>query len=595
MGKKGGAVLGQNLLKSKAQTKKVRRVATQEGYLHTTDIQDGYDWNRLNLQSVTEDDTYTDFMNTAELAAREFDEEKWNVKLLDAQTRQVYIDTNEGAIPLKVLTEEEKLLPIPRRPQWTGLTPEQLKEEENKNFLEWRRHLASIQEEYDCVVTPYEKNLEFWRQLWRVIERSDLVVQIVDSRHPLLFRSQDLEKYVKEVSTLKQTLVLLNKADFLTEEQRKGWAEYLTKENINFAFFSAISEEEPELGNENETNTEVGEDDESDEDDNEGISKSDEEEPNLEDEDKTNAEVDEDDNEGSSKSDEDGIEKQIHKKPPSNTDVLTCEQMVDLFRSYKRHQTEDISVGFIGYPNVGKSSTINKLVQSKKVKVSETPGKTKHFQTLILTDDITLCDCPGLVMPSICNSKAGMVLHGILPVDQLRDHVPVITLLLGYIPPLVLEIKYGLVLPREDGVYTKLTSELLLIAYGTLRGFMTTGGRPDQARAARIILKDFVCGKLLHCEAPPGLDQDVYHKHDMEVRRIWKDEADQVNEAKRLQQIRKTKTEVVDGNFFAAMSLGAHVKGHRHKLEGRFSDKKKSKKKGRIVYQHLDPKRHGHV
>ena len=31
---------------------------------------------------------------------------------------------------------------------------------------------------------------EFWRQLWRVIERSDLVIQIVDSRNPLLFRSQ---------------------------------------------------------------------------------------------------------------------------------------------------------------------------------------------------------------------------------------------------------------------------------------------------------------------------------------------------------------------------------------------------------------------
>lgn len=36
--------------------------------------------------------------------------------------------------------------------------------------------------------TPYEKNLDFWRQLWRVIERSDLIVQIVDARNPLMFR-----------------------------------------------------------------------------------------------------------------------------------------------------------------------------------------------------------------------------------------------------------------------------------------------------------------------------------------------------------------------------------------------------------------------
>jgi len=571
-------------MKATSQTKKVKRVAQQEGFLHTTDMQDGYDWGRLNLQSVTEDDTYTDFMNTAELAGREFDAEKWNVKLLDAQTRQVYIDTTEGDSKLKVLSDEEKILPIPRRPQWTGLTAEQLKEEENKNFLEWRRSLASVSEDYDCVVTPYEKNLEFWRQLWRVIERSDLVIQIVDSRHPLLFRSQDLEKYVKEVSALKKNLVLLNKADFLTEEQRVTWAEYLTKENINFAFFSAISEEDEDI--------------ETEEDD---------------DKDAANKEYEEDENDNASKEIEDEVAKDtdnklvedgetndaICREPTtpntcSQTDVLTSDQLMDLFRSYKRFESENITVGFIGYPNVGKSSTINKLLSSKKVRVSDTPGKTKHFQTLILTDDITLCDCPGLVMPSICNSKAGMVLQGILPIHQLRDHVPVITLLLTFIPPHVLESKYGLVLPREDGVHAKLSSEQLLIAYGTLRGFMTSGGRPDQSRAARIILIDYVSGKLLFCEAPPGVEQEKFHLHKLEIRRIFKDDERQETEARRLQQIRKTKTEVVDGNFFAGMSLGAHVKGSR-KLGDRLSDKNKSKKKTRVVYKDLDPKRHGHV
>ena len=37
-------------------------------------------------------------------------------------------------------------------------------------------------------------------------------------------------------------------------------------------------------------------------------------------------------------------------------------------------------VGLVGYPNVGKSSTINSLLACKKVSVSSTPGKTKHFQ-----------------------------------------------------------------------------------------------------------------------------------------------------------------------------------------------------------------------
>jgi len=264
--------------------------------------------------------------------------------------------------------------------------------------------------------------------------------------------------------------------------------------------------------------------------------------------------------------------------------------LVSLFRSYKRHPTEPITVGFVGYPNVGKSSTINKLLCSKKVRVSETPGKTKHFQTLVLESDLTLCDCPGLVMPSVCNSKAGMVLQGILPIDQLRDHVPVLNLLLTEIPGHVLEARYGLVL--QSG--TKVTCEQILGAYGTLRGFMTSGGRPDMARAARLILKDYVAGKLLHAEAPPGWDQAKFHTHPLEVKRVFKDEREKELEARRLQHIRKTKEEEINTETFARISLGAHVRG-KAKLEGRLSDKKKRKMKARNLYEHLDPKRHGHV
>ena len=164
MGKKGGAVLGKNLARTQQKSKKVIRGEKQEGFLHTTDLQvikeiflfsfftdfsqliaqDGYDWGRLNLQSVTEEDSFQDFLNTAELAGREFDAEKWNIKLMDAKTRQVYVDTNNGG-ELRELTEEERNLPIPRRPEWAGLSAEELREAENKGFLEWRRQLASLQ------------------------------------------------------------------------------------------------------------------------------------------------------------------------------------------------------------------------------------------------------------------------------------------------------------------------------------------------------------------------------------------------------------------------------------------------------------------
>lgn len=40
--------------------------------LHTSELNDGYDWGRLNLQSVTEQSSMDDFLATAELAGTEF-------------------------------------------------------------------------------------------------------------------------------------------------------------------------------------------------------------------------------------------------------------------------------------------------------------------------------------------------------------------------------------------------------------------------------------------------------------------------------------------------------------------------------------------
>lgn len=127
---------------------------------------------------------------------------------------------------------------------------------ERENFLDWRRKLAELQEEQELVLTPYEKNLDFWRQLWRVVERSDVLVQIVDARNPLLFYCDDLEKYSKEVNKNKTNLLLLNKSDLLTAPQRKYWAKYFDSRATTVAFYSAKqSEETIEEGNEeiNET------------------------------------------------------------------------------------------------------------------------------------------------------------------------------------------------------------------------------------------------------------------------------------------------------------------------------------------------------
>jgi large subunit GTPase 1 len=164
-----------------------------------------------------------------------------NVKIIHTDQKNPYLlsAAEERAAVGKQKAHKDRLT-VPRRPHWDSTTtPEQLDRMERDSLLEWRRGLAELQENNDLLMTPFERNLEVWRQLWRVIERSDLVVQIVDARNPLLFRSEDLERYVKDVDPRKENLLLVNKADMLTLEQRKAWAGHFQEAGISYKFFSA--------------------------------------------------------------------------------------------------------------------------------------------------------------------------------------------------------------------------------------------------------------------------------------------------------------------------------------------------------------------
>ena len=76
----------------------------------------------------------------------------------------------------------------------------EINQNENMAFLNWRRDIASIEENnVKLAITPFEKNLEVWKQLWRVNEKSDLLLQIVDARNPYFYYSADLEQYISEI------------------------------------------------------------------------------------------------------------------------------------------------------------------------------------------------------------------------------------------------------------------------------------------------------------------------------------------------------------------------------------------------------------
>uniref|UniRef100_A0A673YIR6 Large subunit GTPase 1 homolog n=1 Tax=Salmo trutta TaxID=8032 RepID=A0A673YIR6_SALTR len=528
--------------------------------LHTSELNDGYDWGRLNLQSVTEQSSMDDFLATAEMAGTEFVAEKLNIKFVPAEARAGLLTAEETAKLKKLHEENKQLLRIPRRPHWDeGTSPEVLQQTERDSFLEWRRELAELEEEQKMILTPFERNLDFWRQLWRVIERSDIVVQIVDARNPLLFRCPDLECYVKEVSRYKVNLLLVNKADLLTQQQRRIWARYFQREGLRAVFWSALVENE-RLEAE-EKNEEKSEEEEEDESDMEGEQFKD----CVAEGDWQTASEGEEASEDEEADDEESIDGSTHGSSFHNSSrLLTKDELLAIFKAAHDGPTlkeGELTVGLVGYPNVGKSSTINTILRNKKVSVSVTPGHTKHFQTLYVEPGLCLCDCPGLVMPSFVSTKAEMICCGILPIDQIRDHVPT-THVCQTIPRDVLEGTYGIniIRPREDEDPDRIPNyEELLMAYGYMRGFMTTHGQPDQSRSARYILKDYVVGKLLYCHPPPHISAADFQPQHSKFQTGDADGEDSKigNKPSKV----KRHENLVDKNFFHQENVRALTKG----------------------------------
>lgn len=471
------------------------------------------------MRSVTEQAALDEFLSTAELAGTDFTAEKISsIKIIHTDQKNPYLlSAAEERATIKKHSENRTRLTVPRRPAWDArTTPQQLDERERQALLEWRRGLAVLQESNDLLMTPFERNLEVWRQLWRVIERSDLVVQIVDARNPLLFRSEDLEKYVKEVDPRKNNLLLVNKADMMTLEQRTAWAEYFEEAGINFRFFSAelakeMNEARELEGGERGEDAYLDEDEVDEEVDGEGDELAEE---------TRKLDIQDEQEEGEQWVDEEELEADSANEgaPLSNaeqTRILTTDELEELFLKHSPEidtgpdeQPRKTQIGLVGYPNVGKSSTINALIGAKKVSVSATPGKTKHFQTIHLSDSVILCDCPGLVFPNFATTKAELVCSGVLPIDQLREFTGPAGLVAQRIPQSFLEAVYGMKIstrPLEEGGTGVPTAEEVLRAYATARGFYTTGqGQPDESRAARHVLKDYVKGKLLFCHPPPS-------------------------------------------------------------------------------------------
>ncbi|CCW61348.1 unnamed protein product [Phytomonas sp. EM1] len=178
-----------------------------------------------------------------------------------------------------------------------------------------------------------------------------------------------------------------------------------------------------------------------------------------------------------------------------------------------------ISVGIIGYPNVGKSSLINTLRRKSVCKVAPIPGETKVWQYVALTRSIFLIDSPGVIYDRESNNEVQAVLKSVVRVERLgnADKTEIIDTILQIVKPKDIVSTYQVNEWRDTNDFLEQLAKL--------RGKLVSGGLPDIEAAARMVLYDWQRGRLPWFSAPPFESNKDYRDtleqpHDKQMKQI---------------------------------------------------------------------------
>lgn len=223
----------------------------------------------------------------------------------------------------------------------------------------------------------------------------------------------------------------------------------------------------------------------------------------------------------------------------NHRDLTTQSTSAALFRALKsyaasRQLKRAVSVGVIGYPNVGKSSVINALLSrmsgrgggsSKACPAGAEAGVTTSIRSVKIDSKLTLLDSPGVVFPSSSSSTqsagglvnlknateahAHLILLNAVPPKQIDDPVPAVGLLIRRLsssPELMQKLTAVYDVPallpnRLDGDVT--TDFLVQVA--RKRGRLGRGGVPNINAAAMTVVTDWRDGRIQGWVEPPAL------------------------------------------------------------------------------------------
>ena len=147
---------------------------------------------------------------------------------------------------------------------------------------------------------------------------------------------------------------------------------------------------------------------------------------------------------------------------------------------------------------MGKSSIINTLRKKKVCTVAPIPGETKVWQYITLMKRIYLIDCPGVVPPSNNDSPEDILLRGVVRVENVENPEQYIAAVLKKTKPQHIQRTYDI------GEFETATEFLQLLA--RKGGRLLKGGEADVDGAAKMVLNDFIRGKIPWFTPPPVIE-----------------------------------------------------------------------------------------
>jgi ribosome biogenesis GTPase A len=382
------------------------------------------------------------------------DKKSLNTVFTKMSQKEIEINIAKSREPLEKLstTDEEytyipdftNFIEIPKRPHWNQNSKSQEIEENEKIYF--TKYIEEVKSNFK-ELNYFEQNIEVFRQLWRTIEFSDAILLIVDVRHPLFHFPPSLYNYL--VNELKKPMILiLNKCDLVSENHIESWKNFFQENypKLHCLTFSSFKNSKKSVNQE---------------------------------------EV-----------------KMIWNKLSEifKNDETTVKYISEMFqeKSNEKHTKDYVTIGLLGHPNVGKSCVLNSLVGKHVVSTSSTPGHTKHYQTIFVSQHVRLCDCPGLVFPAHGMPKELQILCGLYPIAQVSEPYTSVMYFAQRVDLIsLLNLKH----PRDEDIWSAWD---ICESYTIKCGFYQTQGRmPDVYRGANELLRMIFSGKILFCFSPP--------------------------------------------------------------------------------------------